>query len=69
MAANSVFQTVCSVSKLFYKGSTMYVCGTVGAGESTTHCCPRGPETSLAFTYVKSECPAQARMGGGGGFK
>ena len=47
----------------------MYVCGTVGAGESTTHCCPRGLETSLAFTYVKSECPAQARMGGGGGFK
>ena len=42
------------------------VCGTVGAGESTTHCCPRGPETSLTFTWIKSECPAQARMGGGG---
>ena len=40
------------------------VCGTLGAGESTTHCCPWGPETS-----IKSECPTQARMGGGGGFK
>ena len=45
------------------------VCGTVGAGESTTHCCPWGPETSLTFTWTKSECPAQARMGGRGGFK
>ena len=36
------------------------------AGESTTYCCPRGPGTSLAFTCVKSECPAQARMGEAG---
>ena len=35
-------------------------------GESTTHCCPQGPGTSLAFTCIKSECPTQARMGGGG---
>ena len=35
-------------------------------GESTTHCCPHGPGTSLAFTCIKSECPTQARIGGGG---
>ena len=40
------------------------MCGTVGAGESTTHCCPQGPGTSLAFTCIKIECPTQARMGG-----
>ena len=43
------------------------MCGTVGTGESTTHCCPQGPGTSLAFTCIKSECPTQARIGGGGG--
>ena len=41
----------------------------VGAGECTTHFHPREPETSLTFTCIKSECPAQARMGGCGGFK
>ena len=43
------------------------MCGTVGAGESTTHCCPQGPGTSLAFTCIKIECPTQVPMGGGGG--
>lgn len=38
--------------------------------ESTTHCCPRWPETLLVFTCIKRECPAQARRGGGcRGFK
>ena len=32
-------------------------------GECTTHFCPREPGTSLTFTCIKSECPAQARMG------
>ena len=35
--------------------------------ECTTHFCPREPGTSLTFTCIKSECPAQARIGGGGG--
>ena len=52
-------------NKLVTKGVPC-VCGTVGVGESTTHCCPRGPGTSLAFTCRKSECPAQARIGGAG---
>ena len=43
------------------------MCGTVGVGESTTHCCPQGPGTSLAFTCIKIECLTQTRMGGGGG--
>ena len=50
-------------TKLFYKGS--FTKG-VGAGECTIHFCPREPEPSLTFTCIKSECPAQARMGGGG---
>ena len=37
------------------------------SGKSTTHCCPLGPGTSLAFTCIKGEYPAQARIGGGGG--
>ena len=45
------------------------VCGTVGARESTTYCCPWVPGTSFSLTCLKSECPAQARMGGGRGFK
>ena len=40
-----------------------------GAGECTTHFCPREPGTSLTFNCIKSECPAQAWMGGCGGFK
>ena len=59
-------------NKLFYKGSTMYcwkACWNVGAGEYTTHFFPREAVTSLSFTCIKSECPAQARMGGCGGFK
>ena len=44
-----------------------FVCGTVGAGESSTHRCPQGPGTSLAFTCIKIECPTQARMGRRGG--
>ena len=40
---------------------------TVGAGECTTHFCPRGPGTSLTVTCIKSECPAQARIGREGG--
>ena len=39
----------------------------VGAGECTTHFFPGEPGTSPTFTCIKSECPAQARMGGGGG--
>ena len=39
------------------------MCQTVGAGKSTAHCCPRGPETSLAYTCIKSECPSQAQVG------
>ena len=51
-------------NKLFYKGSTM--CWTVGAGECTTHFCSREPRTSPTFTCIKSECPAQTRMGDAG---
>jgi len=56
-------------NKLFHKASTM--CWTVGAGECTTHFYSREPRTSLTFICIKSECPAQARIGGGGcgGFK
>ena len=43
------------------------MCGTVGAGVCTTHCFPWGLGTSLAFTCIKSECPAQAQNGKGGG--
>ena len=49
--------------KLFYKRSTM--CWKEGAGECTIRFCPREPGTSLTFTCIKSECPAQAWMGGG----
>ena len=54
-------------NKLFYKGSTM--CWKEGAGDCTTRFCPREPVTSLTFTCIKSECPAQARMGECEGFK
>ena len=54
-------------NKLFYKGSAM--CWKVEVGNCTTHFCPREPRTSLTFTWIKSECPVQARMGGSGGFK
>ena len=50
-------------NKLFHKGSTM--CWTVGAGECTTHFYPRERRTSLTFICIKSECPTQARIGGG----
>ena len=43
------------------------MCGTVGTGESTTHCCPQGPGTSVAFTCITIECPTQAPIEGGGG--
>ena len=52
-------------NKLFHKGSSM--CWTVGAGERTPHFYPREPRTSLTFICIKSECPAQARIGNGGG--
>ena len=70
MAANSVSVNQCVTlgrNKLWYKGSTM--CWKVAAGECTTHFCPREPGISLTFTCIKTECPAQARMGGCGGFK
>ena len=41
----------------------------VGVGKCTTHFCPREPGISLSFTCIKSECPAQPRMGDCGGFK
>ena len=57
-----------AIISCFTKGVTS-VCGTVGARESTTYRWPRVPGTSLSFTCLKSECPAQARMGVGAGFK
>ena len=44
------------------------MCWKVGAGERTTHVSPWEPGASLTFTCIKSECPAQARMGGVGEF-
>ena len=45
------------------------MCWKVGTLECTTLFCPREPGTSLTLTCIKSECPAQPRMGGFGGFK
>ena len=57
-------------NKLFYKlsGGVPCLCGTVRAGESTTHWFPREPGTSLTFTCVKLNAPLKPEWGGGGGW-
>ena len=47
----------------------MYTCGSYRGGE-VHQSWPKEVENSLAFTCIKSECPAQPqRRGGGGGSK
>ena len=58
-----------AIMSCFTKGVLYHVLRSRGGGECTTHFCPREPGTSLTFTCIKSECRAQARMGGCGGFK
>ena len=45
----------------------MFVLNSGDGGVHHSPLSPRGPGTTLALTCIKSECPAQARMGGAPG--